>query len=352
MQTTPLYHFCTYFDSNYLIKGLALYRSLAQHCSRFNLWVLCMDRAAYNILSLMNLPELRLISLDEFENNDEALLAAKKNRSLIEYYFTCTPSLPLYILDNWPEVDRITYLDADLFFFAPPEQIYDELGHNSILIVEHRFSSRLRHLERFGIYNVGSLCLRRDESALRCLQWWRERCLEWCYDRVEDGRFADQKYLDDWPDRFSGVVVSRHNGVGIAPWNIANYTISERAGDVMVDEQSLVFFHFHGFNKLNRWIYDPGTTTYQTKLSRAARNHIYKPYIRILQEVAQQVSPFLNGTNILAHSIRSQEIPPTSLMAPFLRQARKARRLFRFVKRLSRGDLLLVVSNRVPGGEN
>src|SRR5215813_5304237 len=113
-----MYHFCTYFDHRYLPRGLALYRTLEQHCPSFLLWVLCMDRVCYNALSQIKLPNVRLIALDEFEAADRELLIAKKNRTLIEYYFTCTPSLPLFIFDASREVDCITYLDADLFFFG------------------------------------------------------------------------------------------------------------------------------------------------------------------------------------------------------------------------------------------
>ena len=69
------------------------------------------------------------ISEKVFEDNNKSLQKVKSDRSRIEYYFTCTPSLPLYILKNYPEVDIITYLDADLFFFSNPAPIYNELGN-------------------------------------------------------------------------------------------------------------------------------------------------------------------------------------------------------------------------------
>ena len=123
-----MYYFCTYFDRHYIDKGLALYHSLVRHCSPFQLWILCMDDDTYHILSEMQLPQVHLIALTEFERDDKLLLQAKANRSLIEYYFTCTPSLPIYILNHIPEVDLITYLDADLYFFSSIEPIYRELG--------------------------------------------------------------------------------------------------------------------------------------------------------------------------------------------------------------------------------
>jgi hypothetical protein len=177
----------------------------------------------------------------------------------------------------------ITYLDADLFFFASPVPLFEELGTGSIAIIDHRFSPHLRHLETRGIYNVGWLSFRRDENALTCLRWWRERCLEWCYDRVEDGRFADQKYLDDWPSRFRNVVVLEHKGANLALWNVSNYRLSSLQGNtVMVANQPLIFFHVHGLQKIREWFYNPNWEMYDVVPSMVLRRKIYAYYIKVL----------------------------------------------------------------------
>ena len=174
---------------------------------------------------------MRLIALEQFEAGDSDLLKAKAERSLVEYFWTCTPSLPLFIFDHYPEVQLITYLDADLCFYADPQPIFDEMEDNSILIIDHRYPPEHAHLAAIsGIYNVGLLAFRRDDRGLACLHWWRDRCLEWCFTRSEDGKFGDQKYLDDWPQRFSGVAVLQHKGAGLAPWNAAQYKQAWEAG--------------------------------------------------------------------------------------------------------------------------
>jgi hypothetical protein len=299
-----MYYFCTYFDQNYLPRGLALYRSLRAQCPEFKLWVLCMDQTAYEILEKLDLPGVHPLSMEEFELNDELLLSAKQNRTRIEYYFTCTPSLPLYILNNWPEVDLITYLDADLFFFASPAPLFEELGDGSVAIIGHRFPPQGRYREKFGIYNVGWLSFRRDESALACLRWWRDRCIEWCYDREKDGRYADQKYLDDWPIRFQNVIVLEHKGANVAPWNLANYHLHHLNGNtLMVDFQRLIFFHFHGLRKINQWLYNPSWKKFGVDPSMVLRRRVYVPYLQTLLDVNRQLLS-INGTQSFSVNIR------------------------------------------------
>jgi len=313
-------HFCTYFDQRYLIRGLTLYHSLRAHAVPFKLWVLCFDDLTYEILSGLNLPDLKPVSLKEFEQDDEALLAAKQNRSLVEYYFTCSPSWPLYLLNSFPEIDLITYLDADLFFYSSPSPIFDELGDRSILIIGHRFPERLRAKEIYGIYNVGLLSFRNSEQGRECLEWWRASCLEWCHDYPEGGRFADQKYLDDWPTRFEQVVVLQNKGAGLAPWNWMNYKIQTKNGRMLVDGQPLIFYHFHALKILNRWLYDPvfEGETYGI-MPFLPRWRIYHPYVQALKKTATWVRHMSRKANLDQSHIRGSDYELTGLLGKIAR---------------------------------
>ena len=297
-------YYCTYFDRNYLAKGLALYDSLTRQAGDFRLWVLCLDDATFDALTKLALPHLAPIALADFEAGDAALLAAKANRSRIEYYFTCTPSLPLYIFRERPEVARLTYLDADLYFFDGPAPIFAEIGDNSIAIIEHRFPAYLGDTGKDGKYNVAWLTFRRDDNGLAALQWWRERCLEWCYDRPDEGRNADQKYLDDWPERFAGVWVLQHKGANLAPLNIGGYGLSFDGRQVRVEGEPLIFYHFHGFKQCTPWIYITNLAPFQKRLSPFIRDHIYAPYVRALLTAQRLAAPHLAGLD-LGKSIRS-----------------------------------------------
>lgn len=272
-----------------MTRGLALYQSLESNCRLpFVLWVLCFDDHAYQVLSQMALPSMRLIRQAEFEADDAELTATKTNRSKVEYYWTCTPSLPLHILRVDPSVDIVTYLDADIFFYSDPQPLFDELGSGSILITEHRWSSDVAlWAEPAGYYNVQFLIFRRDDNGLRCLRWWRDRCIEWCYARGEDGKYGDQKYLDDWPKRFEGVVVTQHKGAGVAPWNMRQYQVRREGQRLMVDDVPLIFYHFHALKLIGDVACQPPSMYYyETKAITA----IYMPYLRTLNMVSIRVS--------------------------------------------------------------
>jgi len=288
-------YYCTYFDSNYLLKGVALYQSLDEHSHEpFILWVLCFDDRTYQILYEMALPKMRLIAQKDFEFEDEELLQAKQNRTTVEYYWTCTPSLPLFIFKHNPHIDLIIYLDADLYFFSDPTPIFDELGSGSILLVGHRFPPELSYKEPYGIYNVSMLCFRRDQNGLAALYWWREQCNEWCFMRLENGKYGDQKYLDDWPTRFENVVVLQHKGAGLAAWNLAGYTTSIQGKQVFVDDDPLIFYHFHLFKMLTDHIFILGADLYLQSFDYKVLNYqhikyLFTPYAQKIRKIGEKI---------------------------------------------------------------
>ena len=58
--------FCTLFDSYYLDKGLALYRSLERVSKEFKLFVFCFDDKSFEILNSQNLSQLIAIHHSSF----------------------------------------------------------------------------------------------------------------------------------------------------------------------------------------------------------------------------------------------------------------------------------------------
>lgn len=280
--------YCTYFDHFYLPRALALYQSLKLHSENFSLWALCFDDISYQRLKEQNLPEVRPINHEEFTHGDYQLLAARNNRSLIEYYFTCSPSLPLFVFNNDPSIDQVTYLDADLYFFSDPSPLFNEIGSASIAIIAHRFSPTLKNLEENGIFNVAWLTFRRDEEGIDCLYRWRNQCLEWCYDRIEGTKFADQGYLNEWPETFRNLAIIQHKGANLAPWNVSRYHLTGRERRIWVDDDPLIFFHFQGLGYIRPGIYKLNFSKYKLKASRFIKREIYKPYLRTLEGITQK----------------------------------------------------------------
>jgi hypothetical protein len=289
-------HLCTYFDRRYLTHGLALYRSLVRHAQPFTLHVLCLDEATLDCLQRLRLPGVNAIALSAVEKAHPALVIARGNRSPLEYYFTLTPAFPRYLLDEYPDIDVLGYVEADVYFYSSLEPVYAELGDGSILLVPHRLSASIEN--RTGTFNVGLLLFRNDPAGRASLDWWRERCVEWCYDRMEDGKCADQGYLDDWPTRFRGVVVASHRGVGLAPWNVAEQDISLRDGAVSVGDVPLVFYHFAGVRLAGRRVVTHTLPGYRARMTRALRQHVYVPYVRELLDIGAHAQLPLPGDSL------------------------------------------------------
>lgn len=299
-------YFCTLFDRNYLFKGVAMLRTLRQHCPTAHVHVLCMDAQTRSILEQLDLPDVACLSLDEIE--DDALLKAKADRGVAEYCWTLSPCLPWHVLQRNPEIDFITYLDADLLFYSPVQPLFDEIGDASIAIIEHRFSERLRDREVNGRFCVEWVSFRRDEEGMACLSRWREQCIEWCYYRLEDGKMGDQKYLDEWPERYPECHILMHPGAGIAPWNYEQYQFEhDAAGGILVQGSPLIFYHFHQFQLIENGRFDRLSTFYTANCREPEM--IYQAYEaklgQIIREV-QSVAPGFSGGFVSPTSMRKR----------------------------------------------
>ena len=275
--------YCTLFDSNYLTRGLAMYQSIKDTGEAFRLFIFAFDDLTHDILIKMALPNVEVVSLQNFES--DMLLSLKKERSRAEYCWTCTPFSILYVMERYG-VSEATYLDADLFFFNKPELLLQEFRDSGcdVMISKHRYSPQYVKLqETSGIYCVQFMTFKNNENGLAVLKWWRDRCIECCTSKPQDGKFGDQKYLDDWPERFCGIHVMKNLGGGVAPWNVLQYVVSRGPA---IDNQKAIFYHYHGFKVLEDGTYK--LNSYYL-LPQNVIELFYLPYVRALEKALKLV---------------------------------------------------------------
>ena len=265
-------HFVTLFDLLFLPQGLALHRSMERHSGNYTLWILCMDDEVHEILSLMKLPNVQLLQLSLVETKE--LERVKPERTVGEYCWTVTPFAPKFVFDSDISVKRVTYLDADLWFRKSPAPIFQEFDNSGkdVLITDHAYSPEYDLSEKSGQYCVQFTTFTR-EGGEPVRKWWEERCIEWCFARYENGKFGDQKYLDDWPERFQKQVhVLSNQGWTLAPWNANRFPYSNG-----------IFWHFHELRlteKQSRYMVQ-FTTSYS--IPPITRKQIYEPYLEDLR---------------------------------------------------------------------
>jgi hypothetical protein len=280
-------HYVTLFDSLFLPQGLALHASMQRHAGTHTLWVLCMDESAHEVLTRLALPNVRLIALAEAET--DALRRVKPTRTRGEYCWTITPFTPGFVFEREPDAGRVTYLDADVWFRQDAGPVFDEFERSgkAVLITEHAYPPEFDQSKASGRFCVQFVTFVRGRGE-PVRQWWAERCIEWCYSRTEDGKFGDQMYLDDWPERFGEWVhVLATPQWTQGPWNTTRFP----AADART-------FHFHGLRLMRDGVVLL-TETYP--VFEATQALLYRPYLEdlsraraTLNAIGQPPAPQLN----------------------------------------------------------
>lgn len=284
-------NFCTLADSGYRAKLLALHASMLKHIGGFHLYILCLDNSLLGLLTSLALENVTLVSMEDFL--DPALAARQEDRSRVAWIWTMTPSLPLYLLRRFPDLREIAYADADLLFFSSPEPMFEEIGGADSMVIPHRFPPGREKLEN-GTYNVSLVWWRRTDKTMEQLQGWRFQCLDWCHEWVApDGKFADQGYLNDWPEKWGSHVLG-HLGCNLAPWNMGQYGYRMLGNEIYVEMDRLIFFHFHEFKVQNEWAHDFHRGDYPRPAF--VEKHIYAAYEAALKEQIERIRPYVQST--------------------------------------------------------
>lgn len=309
-QEKILKHFATLFDFNYLSRGLCLNNSLREYLKDdYLLFVLCLDNQTYQYFQQQPAFGVFPVKTEDIEAFFPELSQAKTNRSIIEYYFTLSPYWPLYLLKNYPQCERITTLDSDIYFFDSPEKIFDRYPKDAIIISPHDFSSTLKGLTKFGVYNVSFQSFPNNDNGLAVLNDWRTKCFNWCEDRYDEetGFFADQKYLDSWEQNFMNIHPLADKRCCRAPWNIAETPLKYKNGTILVGDERLIFYHFHAL-RISPPIVKHNFLFYDVKNTFAIKK-LYEKYIKAILKSNKMVQnhndlsmnrhPFKKSSNAL-----------------------------------------------------
>lgn len=266
-------HYVTLFDSLFLPQGLALYMSMSRHLNDFTLWVLCIDDECFETLQELNLPHIKLLRLTQLESPE--LLEAKKTRTKGEYCWTLSPFAPRFVFETDKNIKRVTYVDADLWFLKNPSEIFCELetANKQVLITDHAYTPDYDKSANSGQFCVQFMVFTRSTESEDVRDWWEKRCIEWCYARVESGKFGDQKYLESWPTLFNNIVhVLKNKELTLAPWNAKRFPYS-----------ASVFYHFHGLRIVNDSEINIGLYPLPYPLIK----HVYMPYLKDLTKAKE-----------------------------------------------------------------
>jgi hypothetical protein len=274
--------YCTYFDHNYLSRATLMIESLRRY-DQSPIYVLALSELCETVLRELALPNVEIVPLAQLEAAYPELAPLKQSRKVVEYYFTLSPFLPHYLFAR-TDAERITYIDGDLYFFSSPRPVLDGFGDASVAITPHRFSFEYRNHLIYGRFNVAWITYRRNAEALDCLNIYKADCTAWCFDRAEDGKFGDQKYLDAWPGRYPTLKIVEHKGFNLAIWNVGSYMIRVKNGAVMIDDDPLIFYHFASTQIAPDGTVHVPISARGGRSQAVLREHVIRPYEQMLEK--------------------------------------------------------------------
>jgi hypothetical protein len=250
--------FCTIITKSHLAFARSLAYSLAASNSQSKLFVLLADRVDEYID--YDKEPFHLIKLEEL-NDQEDIKRMCFYYTPLELCFCLRAWLHEYMFQK-TNFKKWIYLDSDILVYSSLEMISDLLDDISILLSPHLISidphqsinvNAIRKLESYllrngGIYNGGFLALRKTEESKAFIEWFKNHLKMYGFDK-RPMQLGDQFWLTYVPLYFREVAVLKKPGANLSYWNLFERTIEQgSAGNIEVDGEPLLFFHFAGFD--------------------------------------------------------------------------------------------------------
>jgi len=274
----------TFFDSTYLNRAIMLIESVENQTERNVSWtLLALDDNSFNFLIDNKKSNWDVMKLEDLK--DPNILQLKLIRPYREFCWSLSAILLNYCLSTSKDNDLVAYVDSDCYFYSKIEILFNYLDkEKDFFIHEHNFPKKKEHLVYYsGKFNVGVIGGRVSKQFKECISIWKSQVLEKCVLDPENGLCGDQTYLNGWPEEFDRLRVLKSSGIGAGPWNINNKSIEINNKNIIVDNDVLVFYHFHGFKYnlgLNRYLIFQPALNY--RIQSNPLKYIYIPYVKHL----------------------------------------------------------------------
>lgn len=262
--------------------------------------------------------------------------------NIVELNTAVKPFVFKYFIEKFKDAEVLYYFDPDLKFFTDIEYVTRQLQTASIVLTPHilepipRDGNILNDQDflNYGLYNLGFLGLNPnhpDTSVL--LTWWGDRTFHLGYDKVAQGLFVDQLWMNLAPLFYKDTIVSHDRGLNMGPWNLHErqvQTIEAGQRVLLTNGEELKFYHFSSFKFKNsaylshsdRYkMEDMGLLKqlYDDYFADVIRHHIeaysqlrcaYIPPIVPLTGKAKVKSKISTALRILAEKIKPQPLVP------------------------------------------
>lgn len=279
--------FTTIVSDMYLYKFIVLYETLKHHSHDFILHALFVDENSYNIAIALKLEYVQCQLVRKIE--DDKLKLAKENRSKHEYAWTLKSFWLNKIIKKYNDCLYFAHIDSDIAFFKDPISIFNENTEASLYLTDHNNSKKFLYTYNLtGKYNTGFVGCKKNETSMNAVNWWYERCLNWCYKEQDtlNKLYGDQRHVEHWENLYDGVHIVESIGANVAIWNHENYSINIKNDKVFVDNEELIFYHYSGLNIFNS---NEFLLTWFDYVEDKTIEYIYVPYLILLNNTINKI---------------------------------------------------------------